>query len=290
MNSMTGFGRGEASGGGVTVTVEMKSVNNRFRDLQLRCPREYMAFEPRIGALLKPRFARGRIDVFVRRVAQGGSVGVMVDKAMAETYQKTLVDLAEGLPGVDPSVDLSYLASLPGVLVTVEQQVDVTSEWGIVETAMNAASKHLAEMREREGEAMEKVLRDLVGELMDQRQKVALEADGVASRLRLRLMDRLNKLVGDRVDPDRLAQEAAVLADKADIAEELARLESHGKQFLAALRRREPIGRRLDFLAQEMNREINTIGSKAAEHAVSSLVVDMKSTLERIREQVANVE
>lgn len=290
MNSMTGFGRGEASGGGVTVTVEMKSVNNRFRDLQLRCPREYMAFEPRIGTSLKPRFARGRIDVFVRRVAQSGSVGVMVDKAMAETYQKTLTDLAESLPGVKASIDLSYLAGLPGVLVTVEQQIDVSSEWPIVETALSAAAKHLAEMREREGEEMEKVLRALVGELMDQRQKVSLEADGVASRLRLRLMDRLNKLVGDRVDPDRLAQEAAVLADKADIAEELARLESHCKQFLAALRRHEPIGRRLDFLAQEMNREINTIGSKAAEHAVSSLVVDMKSTLERIREQVANVE
>lgn len=290
MNSMTGFGRGEASGGDVTVTVEMKSVNNRFRDLQLRCPREYMAFEPRIGTTLKPRFSRGRIDVFVRRVARSGSVGVMVDKAMAETYHRSLIDLAEGLPGVDPTVDLNYLAGLPGVLVTVEQHVDVSGEWPIVETALNAAAKHLAEMRSREGEAMERVLRELVTELMDLRQKVELEADGVASRLRLRLMDRLNKLVSDRVDPDRLAQESAVLADKADVAEELARLESHGKQFLAALRRNEPIGRRLDFLAQEMNREINTIGSKAAEHAVSSLVVDMKSTLERIREQVANVE
>ena len=289
MNSMTGFGRGEASGEGVSVIVEMKSVNNRFRDLQLRCPREYMAFEPRIAALLKPRFGRGRIDVFVRRMCRAGSMGVVVDKAMAETYHETLSELARSL-GVEPEVDLNYLAGLPGVLVTVEQEVDVTGEWYVVETALSAAAKHLGEMRAKEGEAMHKVLTDLVGELDDLRQKVALEADGVASRLRLKLMDRLNRLVGDRVDPDRLAQEAAVLADKADIAEELARLESHNKQFIAALRRPEPIGRRLDFLAQEMNREINTIGSKAAEHAVSSLVVDMKSTLERIREQVANVE
>jgi len=289
MNSMTGFGRGEASGEGVTVTVEMKSVNNRFRDLQLRCPREYMAFEPRIAAILKPKFGRGRIDVFVRRVCRQGSMGIVVDKAMAETYHASLTDLANSL-GVEADVDLNYLAGLPGVLVTVEQEVDVTGEWHVLETALNAAAKHLAEMREKEGDAMRKVLTGLVGELDDLRQKVALEADGVASRLRLRLMDRLNRLVGDRVDPDRLAQEAAVLADKADVAEELSRLESHNKQFLAALRRPEPIGRRLDFLAQEMNREINTIGSKAAEHAVSALVVDMKSTLERIREQVANVE
>lgn len=289
MNSMTGFGRGEASGEGVSVTVEMKSVNNRFRDLQLRCPREYMAFEPRIATLIKPRFARGRIDVFVRRVTRQGGMGVVVDKAMAATYHDSLSDLARSL-GVEPSVDLNFLAGLPGVLVTVEQEVDVTGEWHVLETALTAATKHLAEMREKEGESLRKVLAQHVDELDDLRQKVALEADGVASRLRLRLMDRLNKLVGDRVDPDRLAQEAAVLADKADVAEELARLESHNKQFVAALRRPEPIGRRLDFLAQEMNREINTIGSKAAEHAVSSLVVDMKSTLERIREQVANVE
>ncbi|HJN73428.1 MAG TPA: YicC/YloC family endoribonuclease [Myxococcota bacterium] len=289
MNSMTGFGRGEASGEGVTVTVEMKSVNNRFRDLQLRCPREYMAFEPRIATALKPRFGRGRIDVFVRRVARQGGMGVMVDKAMAETYHSSLSELARSL-GVEAEVDLAFLAGLPGVLVTVEQVLDVTGEWHVLETALIAAAKHLTEMREKEGEAMRRVLTDLVGEIDDLRQKVALEADGVAARLRLRLMDRLNKLVGDRVDPDRLAQEAAVLADKADVAEELARLQSHNKQFLAALGRPEPIGRRLDFLAQEMNREINTIGSKAAEHAVSALVVDMKSTLERIREQVANVE
>ncbi len=290
MNSMTGFGRGEASGGGVSVTVEMKSVNNRFRDLQIRCPREYMAFEPRIVAQLKPRFGRGRVDVFIRRVCREGRVGVMVDKAMARTYYASLVDLAEGLPGVEPKLDLGYLSGLPGVLVTVEEELDVSAEWGVVEVALGVAARQLAEMRGREGEATRRVFDELLSELQDQLQKIELEADGVAGRLRLRLMDRLNKLVGDRVDPDRLAQEAAVLADKADINEELARLASHVAQFRLAMKKDEPVGRRLDFLAQEMNREINTIGSKAAEHAVSSLVVDMKSSLERIREQIANVE
>ena len=289
MNSMTGFGRGQATGSDVTVTVEMKSVNNRFRDLQLRCPREYMAFEPRVAALLKPRFGRGRIDVFIRRTSTSGSVGVMVDEGMARTYLKSLMDLGEKL-NVANDLTLSGLAGLPGVLATVEQPPDVSAEWVVLETALDAAADHLAEMRAREGEAMKEALTALLDELDDYCQKVALEADGVAARLRLKLMDRLNKLVSDRVDPDRLAQEAAVLADKADISEELARLESHIKQARAAMKRKEPIGRRLDFLAQELNREINTIGSKASEHSVSALVVDMKSTLERVREQVANVE
>ncbi|MCB9759376.1 MAG: YicC family protein [Alphaproteobacteria bacterium] len=290
MNSMTGFGRGEASGGGVSVTVELKSVNNRFRDLQLRSPREYAALEPRITNSIKQRFARGRIDVYIRRVCRDGSVGVMADRGLARTYLRTLVDLAEQLPGVDATVPVTFLAGLPGVLTTVESEVDPTSEWTVLDAALTAAMDHLGGMRAREGAVMRDSLLELIEELSDHRQKVELEADGIAARLRLRLMDRLNKLVSDRVDPDRLAQEAAILADKADVAEELSRLHSHCLQFRQALSLKEPVGRRLDFLAQEMNREINTIGSKAAEHAVSALVVDMKSTLERIREQVANVE
>ncbi len=289
MNSMTGFGRGQATGNSVTVTVEMKSVNNRFRDLQIRCPREYMAFEPRISAQLKPRFGRGRIDVFIRRITSSAALGVAVDEGVARTYVESLTELGQKL-SLDNDLGLRDVAVMPGVLTTMAQEPDVAAEWGILETALDAASDHLVEMRSREGGALRTVLEKLFDELSDYRQKVALEADGVAARLRLKLMDRLNRLVGDRVDPDRLAQEAAILADKADISEEIARLESHIKQARAALKRDEPIGRRLDFLAQELNREINTIGSKAVEHSVSALVVDMKSILERIREQVANVE
>lgn len=290
MNSMTGFGRGEASGGGVTVTVELKSVNNRFRDLQLRCPREYAALEPRINNTLKQRFARGRIDVYVRRVCRDGQVGVMADKGLARTYHRTLVDLAQGLVGVEVSIPVTFLAGLPGVLSTVEHEADVSAEWGVVETALAAAMDHLEDMRVREGLAMRDNLIEILDEMAIQLAKVETEADGVSARLRLRMLDRLNKLMADRIDPDRLAQEAAILADKADINEEISRLASHCDQFRRALDLAEPVGRRLDFLAQEMNREINTIGSKATEQTVSGLVVDLKSNLERVRELVANVE
>ncbi len=290
MQSMTGFGRGEAAGSGVSVVVEMKSVNNRFLDLQLRVPREYMAFEARIKAILKPMFSRGRLDIFVRRVTQAGNVGIAVDTQLARSYHSSLLQLGEALPGVNNDITLSRLAEMPGVMTTVDHEVDVGGEWGVVEAAVSAAAAHLAEMRTREGKALEDALTELIVDLGDHRQKVEMESEGLNARLRIKLMDRISRLVSDRVDPERLAQEAALLADKADVTEELTRLASHNKQFSMAMERREPIGRRLDFLAQEMNREINTIGSKASEHAVSGLVVEMKSTLERVREQIANVE
>ena len=152
------------------------------------------------------------------------------------------------------------------------------------------AIEHMSAMRQKEGAAMAEDLRGHVSEMEALRARVGEYSDGIASRLELRLMERLNRLVGDQVDESRLAQEAAIQADKADVSEELARLSSHIEQFGAGIGLSGPVGRRLDFLTQEMNREINTVGSKAVDAEVSGIVVDMKSVLERMREQVANVE
>jgi len=290
MNSMTGFGRAEARGGGVAVTVELKSVNNRFRDINLRVPREYSALEPRISGLVKARFARGRIEVYVRRVAVGGNTEIQVNKEAANEALQALQGLAADLDGVQGDVSIEFIAGLPGVLVPAEREADPTSEWTLVETAVDGAIEHLANMRDSEGRALERDLRGYLQEMKRLHAEVLTHSDGIAGRLELRLMERLNRLVGDRVDEARLAQEAAIQADKADVAEELTRLGSHFDQFGAALDDRGPVGRRLDFLTQEMNREINTIGSKAVDAEVSGLVVEMKSQLERMREQVANVE
>jgi len=290
MNSMTGFGRAEARGGGVAVTVELKSVNNRFRDINLRVPREYSALEPRISGLVKARFARGRIEVYVRRVAVGGNTEIQVNKEAANEALHALRGLAADLDGVQGDVSIEFIAGLPGVLVPAEREADPTSEWTLVETAVDGAIEHLANMRDSEGDALERDLRGYLQEMKRLHAEVLTHSDGIAGRLELRLMERLNRLVGDRVDEARLAQEAAIQADKADVAEELTRLGSHFDQFGAALDERGPVGRRLDFLTQEMNREINTIGSKAVDAEVSGLVVEMKSQLERMREQVANVE
>jgi uncharacterized protein (TIGR00255 family) len=291
LRSMTGYGRGEATSGDVTVVVELRSVNNRFRDVQLRCPREYLALEPRINNILKDPFTRGRIDAFIRRQALGSGTSVVADTRLANEYAAVINELVEGMVGfMGREVPVTFILGQPGVLAIVEHEVDVMGEWEVVETALKAAVDDLLEMREKEGKAL---YRDLLGYLAEVRQVVAeVEAAsaGINERLMKRLEARMRRLVGERLEDSRLIQEAAVQADKADVAEELTRLRSHCDQFGEALEGEDAVGRRLDFLLQEMNREVNTIGSKAAEHPVSHKVVQLKSVLERMREQSANVE
>lgn len=291
LRSMTGYGRGEASSGGVTVLVELRSVNNRFRDLQVRCPREYMPLEPRVTQVLKEPFHRGRVDAFVRRSVSDGAQVVQVDPDLAAQYMGAVELLRRDLPGVAPGpVSLDFLLGQPGVLTVTEAEVDVVREWSVVETALNAAVSDLLQMRQTEGKALEDDLRGHLTELRGLNAQVEAAAQDINERLHVKLEGRLRRVLSDRIDPARIAQEAAVLADKADVSEEIARLRSHCDQFGQALQSDEPVGRRLEFLLQEMHREVNTIGSKAAEHPVSQRVVDMKSVLERLREQSANVE
>ncbi|MCK6504146.1 YicC family protein [Myxococcota bacterium] len=290
MNSMTGYGRGEATNREIAVVVEMKSVNNRFLDVQLRVPREYMLLEPRIVERLKRDLVRGRVEVFVRRTALEGSQQVQPDPALAESYRKAMVAVAQRLQRPAEEVTLSLVLAQPGVLTVTDREADALGEWDVVSAALEAALGELQQMRASEGRALQEDLGRHLDALLRLRAEVAAVADGVAERLKSRLEGRLQRLLADRVDPARLAQEAAVLADKADISEELARLESHVAQFAEALAAAEPVGRKLDFLLQELHREINTIGSKSAEHPVSARVVEMKSVAERMREQAANVE
>lgn len=290
MRSMTGFGRGEATNGGVTVVVELKSVNHRYRDVQLRLPREYSVFEPRAQAALREVVARGRVEGSVRRTSAEGASRVVADLALVEQYRRAIGDVARRLQRDAAEVPLGTLLALPGVLVATEADPDVLGEWDLLEVAILSAAAELTRMRDAEGAALAADIQANLDAFDALRAEVAAQADGVAERVRVRLEERLRRLIADRVDPARLAQEAALLADKADISEELARLGSHAAQFREALVSAEPVGRKLDFLLQEMNRETNTIGSKAAEHAVSARVVEMKTTLERLREQVQNVE
>ncbi len=290
MNSMTGFGRGDASNGGTTVVVEMKSVNNRFRDVQVRLPREYTAFEPRVIAALRDTIQRGRVDIAVRRTCIEGATRIVADLKLVEQYRLAMVDVARRLQRDPAEVSLLHVLSQPGVLVTSDNDDDAMGEWELVEAAVNAALSDLSAMRAAEGRALANDLSRHLDELNRLRSEVADAAEGVAERLKAKLVERIGRLVAGHVDPSRIASEAALLADKADVSEELARLQSHGDQFVAALSADEPVGRKLDFLLQEMNREINTIGSKAAELPISARVVDLKSVLERMREQVANVE
>jgi len=250
-----------------------------------------MPLEPRITQVLKEPFHRGRVDAFVRRSVTDGAQVVQVDPALAAQYVEAVQTLRADLPGLSQeTVSLDFLLAQPGVVTVTEAEVDVMREWSVVETALNAAVADLLRMRGAEGSALaEDLLRHLT-ELRGLNAQVDLATDSINDRLHNKLEARLKRLLGDRLDPNRLAQEAAVLADKADISEEIARLRSHCDQFGDALESSDPVGRRLEFLLQEMHREVNTIGSKSAEHPISQRVVDMKSVLERMREQSANVE
>jgi uncharacterized protein (TIGR00255 family) len=289
--SMTGYGRGEASNGDVTVVVELKSVNNRFRDLQLKCPREYVALEPRITNLLKDPFQRGRIDAYVRRSAVTPTTRVVANVGLAHEYARVINEVAEEMVGfVGREVPFTFILQQPGVLTITEAEVDVLSEWPVIETALQSAIVDLLSMRRQEGSAMQTELKSFVGEMRTVLAEIEASAAGINDRVRQRLESRIKRMIGERFEPWRVAQEVALLADKADVSEEIARMRSHCDQFDEALDANEPTGRRLDFLLQEMNREVNTIGSKAAEHPISQRVVDLKTALERMREQSANVE
>jgi uncharacterized protein (TIGR00255 family) len=291
LHSMTGYGRGEASNAIVTVVVELKSVNNRFRDLQLRSPREYLPLEPRINNTLKDPFTRGRIDAYIRRQPLVAGSRVATDASLAYEYIRACNELSQSVVGfVQKEVPFTFILSQPGVLTVTEAAVDVLAEWGVVEAALVAAIDDLRQMRRAEGEAIGRDLGLQLGELRTQLAEVEAAAEGVNERLRARLEARVRRMIGDRFDPLRIAQEVALLVDKSDVTEEIARLRSHCDQYAQALIADEPVGRRLDFLLQEMNREVNTIGSKSSEHPISQRVVDMKTTLERMREQSANVE
>ncbi|MFH1466626.1 MAG: YicC/YloC family endoribonuclease [Pseudomonadota bacterium] len=289
MNSMTAFGRGEATNGVVTVVVELRSVNHRFRDLNLKLPREYNALEPRVTNVLRERFDRGRIDCTVRRIGPEGPNTVSPDLRLAAAYARAAQAVAQRLQ-LDEKVDLAWLLGQPGVLAITEVELDPTHEWELLEPALTGAAEHLADMRAREGRALRKDLQQHIGEMLRYLGEMRASSSGVVEALRRRFDERLRALVGEQFDPVRLAQEAALLADKADVSEELARLESHLDQFRELLAGQEPAGRKMEFLIQEMHREVNTVGSKAIGENASRIVVQMKSALEKLREQAANVE
>lgn len=268
----------------------MKSVNNRFRDIQIRMPRAYMALEHRVKRALQVHIQRGRIDVFIKRTATEGGHTIASNPALAEKYLQAMQSVTSRLQRDDSEISLSFILQQPGVLEQAEQEPDALGEWTLVSTALDAAREDLLAMRQTEGHALEADLRHHLSALRTLRDEVESHCAGINRRLQARLRQRVQRLLDDRVDASRLAQEAAILADKADVSEELSRISSHCQQFVDIMDDNEPIGRKLEFLLQELNREVNTIGSKAAEHPISKRVVEMKSVLERMREQVANVE
>ncbi|HYF75757.1 MAG TPA: YicC/YloC family endoribonuclease [Symbiobacteriaceae bacterium] len=291
VRSMTGFGRGESSSDFGRIVVEMKAVNHRFSEVVFRMPRQFSALEEPARKLILAKVSRGRVDVFVSWEAAAKARGVSVDKELAIAYYNALSALGEEI-GSKSELSLDTLAKLPDVLKVEEGQVTADDLWPTFEAATALAVDNLIAMREREGATLAQDLLARIAHIEEVGGAVAQRAPGVVEEYRARLAKRLEDLLGQSnvVDPQRLAQEVAVFADRSDITEEIQRLGSHISQFRAALAGSDAVGRKLDFLVQEIGREINTIGSKANDATITNHVVDAKSELEKVREQVQNIE
>lgn len=290
LRSMTGFGRGTHTGVAYRVAVELRSVNHRYREIVVRVPRDMPGLEEPVRARIAQAVARGRVDALVAVEPLPGTRGLRVDVHLARAYRQALEDLRRELD-LDDDVDLELLASLPGVIGLDESSADLEACWRDAAPALDQALAHLAAMRAAEGAALARDLAGALERLAGHVEAVAARAPQVVEAYKARLAQRVQALAGDvPVEPDRLAAEVAIFADRADISEEVVRLRSHMDQFRATLELDEPVGRRLDFLLQEMNREVNTIGSKAHDAGIAAAVVEMKVEIERMREQVQNVE
>ena len=291
LRSMTGFGAATAEKGGETLTVEIRTVNHRFADVKVRGARELLALEAAINARVRARIERGNVEVILRRTPPPGGIGrVRLDLDLARAYATRLAELGQALD-LTGTPALIEIASLDGVLSLEDEPLDLERLQGLLEQALDDALDHVVSMREREGSALYRDIRerlDHVGELVADLRDAA---PGVVEAWRDRLIERVADLTAAvEVDSQRIALEVAILAERSDVAEELTRLASHLTQFAALLDGEGAIGRKLDFLMQEMNREVNTIGSKSQSTDIAQRVVDLKAELERIREQVQNVE
>lgn len=287
---MTGYGRGEAADGAAKFTVEVNSVNRRQSEIVINLPRDLMALESRVRQAINEQIARGRINVFVSVQSANGDGKLALDTELARSYHDAMRALQRELcaPG---EITIATILQAPGVLKSPEQTVDAESSWPPLNEALNSALTELVKMREREGEHL---VNDLAQRLTSIHSHVATIRDlhpDVAPRYRTALLERLTKAgLHVALDDERILKEIALFADRADVSEELTRLDSHLSQFERHLRSSEPVGRTLEFITQEIGRELNTLGAKANDAAISQHVVACKAELEKIREQIQNVE
>ncbi len=289
--SMTALGRGEHTEKERTWVVEIRSVNHRFCDIKTRLPREYAALEERIKKEIKNRYNRGHIDVAVTTSGRSTDTARLeVNLPMAQNYLDCMKKIQAEL-GLAGEIDISQVLGWRDVLVAGEQEEDLEETWLALRIALNLALDSAQQMRENEGTALKADLLAMLDNITTAVEEIAGAVPDLVREREALMQERLTALLdGVDLDPARLAQEVAILADKSDVTEEVVRLRSHIKQFQDFLGSDEPVGRRLDFLLQEFNREINTIASKINNSQVAHRTVELKNEAEKMREQVQNLE
>ena len=292
INSMTGFGRASTNSEANRVfTVEIRSVNHRYLDLNIKSPKSLFSLEEKIRKLISSSLNRGKVDVFI--TYKNYSRQDMVAKInfnLADSYYNALNELNSRY-AVKDDLSLSLIARFPEIIYTEEKEENIEEIWIELETAISSALAALKAMRIREGEKLKTDIIDKCNNIIFNLNKVEGFSHEVVNNYKVKLMDRLGELLSNiPIDENRLSLELALFADKASIDEEITRLYSHIDQLKNSLELEEPIGRKLDFIVQEMNREANTIASKSADIEITNIALNIKNDIEKIREQIQNIE
>ena len=293
MKSMTGYGRGECARDGFQITIELSSVNRKQAEVSVTLPREVELLEAQVRDAIHRQVARGRVNARIALHAAEGKISARkhINEPLAKAYAAEFARLAKQLK-IAGEVTLDQVLRAPGVFQTDEELAGTEDLWPAVEKALTQALTALVKMREREGAQLAKDLSSRIAVMQAAVGKIQKQAPKTAENYRQNLLERIQAAGIDNIAPDdeRLLKEIVLFADRSDISEELTRLQSHFLQYADCCKTKEPVGRTLDFLAQEMNREINTIGSKANDAVISREVVTLKAELEKFREQAMNVE
>jgi uncharacterized protein (TIGR00255 family) len=289
---MTGFGRGSGSFPGIDFTIDIKSVNHRFFDFSAKIYKDYSFLEEPIKKRIAQKVTRGKIDVYfhTEKSAEETALSAKVDQSLVKAYLDAAAQLSSEFH-VHNNVDASFLLRLPDVLMITPPEVSEEEIKEAVLNALDTALDSFLAMRETEGQKLKADLLDNLGFILNAVERVEKLAPESVSAYRARLEEKIQDVLQDRnIDEARVLTEVAIFADKVAVDEETVRLRSHLSQFTELLEQGGPVGKKLDFLVQEMNREINTIGSKCNSIEITRIVVDVKSCIEKIREQIQNVE
>ena len=297
VKSMTGYGRGEETAQGTTVTVELRAVNNRYLDCTVKMPRTYIFAEDALKELVQSKVSRGKVDVFVNVAHEGGDdVTVTVNESLARAYVRAMLQLErlgaeEGNRTILSDYKTADLARFPDVLTVEKKEEDQDQVKALLLAALDRALDDFNTMRAREGEKLKADILGRADTIESLTAKVEQRSPETVKEYRNRLEAKMQEVLQNtQIDESRLLTEAAIFADKVAVDEETVRLHSHLSQLRDMLRGDEPVGRKLDFLIQEINRECNTIGSKCSDLTITQDVVNMKAEVEKIREQVQNIE
>lgn len=291
IKSMTGFGRCEVSEGSRKITVEMKSVNHRYLDVNIKMPKKLNFFETAIRSELKNYIQRGKVDIFITyEDLTEANVCVRYNKELAAEYMKYLQQMEQDF-SLDNDIRVSTLSRYPEVLTMEEQTTDEEELWQLLNKALKGAAEGFVDARIREGENLREDLTAKLNGMLNHVEFITERSPQIIADYRQKLRERVQELLEDnQIDENRLLMEVTIFADKVCVDEELVRLKSHIETTRAELQKGGSVGRKLDFIAQEMNREANTILSKANDLEISNRAIELKTEIEKVREQIQNIE